>query len=162
MTVAGRELLARRVEDGWEVRDGGELFGSFGDPKAAAAVRCVTRDGAWEFRRLRGGNTEATMGTAVAARYESKLLSGGTIVLPDDSHFRLRRPVTGEIWRLRRGRREVVLDVAPMRIGWAIRLEPVASELQQIPLITMFTFHAVLSELDQPGGGGPESPYVGF
>ena len=104
------------------------------------------------------------MGTAVVGQYESRLLPGVTILLPDDSRFRLRAPVTGETWRLRRGRRALVLDVRPMRVGWAIRLRPAAGELQQRPLIAMLTFHVVLSEIDRPTGGVADagSPYVGF
>jgi hypothetical protein len=155
-----RELLARRTEDGWEVCDGDEVFGRVGDPRESAAVECVVQRGRWVFRRLRGVECEATMGTAVVARYESKALTSGAIVLPDDSRLRLRRPVTGDVWRLRRGRRELVLEVRPLRVGWAIGLGPVAGEIQQLPLIAMFAFHAVLCELDVPNSGGVATPNI--
>jgi hypothetical protein len=158
------ELTARRVVDGYEVSAAGELVGWLEDPKTTAEARCVARDGDWRFARLRSGDIEATMGTAVIARYESKLLPGGAIVLPDESRLRLRPPVLGDAWRLRRGRNEVVLEVAPERHGWAIRLNQPARELQPLSLIALFAFHAVLTELDRPAGGdGPSPPGpVGF
>lgn len=159
-----RELLARRVEESWEVREGDLVFASLEDPKTTADARCVARDGDWRFARLRNGHIEATMGTAVVARYESKLLPGGVIVLGDEARLRMRPPVLGDTWRLRRGRREVVLEVAPQRYGWAIRLNQPARELQPLSLIALFAFHAVLTELDRPTGGAPEgsATVVGF
>ena len=133
------------------MRDGDELFGRMdGDPRSSAEVRC----GAWSFRRVRGVASEATMGTAVVARYEPKALPPGTIVLPDDLRYRLRRSITGDVWRLRRGRRELVLEIRPLSVGWAIAFGPVAEEVQQLPLIVMFAFHCVLCELDMPYTGG--------
>jgi hypothetical protein len=154
------DLSAERVIDGYEVQGGDEVVGWLEDPRTTPAARCVARDGDWLFRRLRGGSTEATMGTAVVARYESRLVAGGTVVMSDESRFRLRTPALGDTWRLRRARRELVLTVRPLREGWAIHLS--AGTNQQLSLLTLFTFHAVLSELDRPMTGGPDSPCVGF
>jgi hypothetical protein len=152
------DLVARYADDGIEISDpDGGLVGWLEDPRATAEARCLARDGDWRFTRLRGGDIEATLGTAVIARYESKFLPGGAIVLGDGSRLRLRPPVVGDTWRLRQGRRTAVLEVAPQRVGWAVRLKPPARELQQLSLITLFAFHAVLSELDRPTGGNGAS-----
>jgi hypothetical protein len=153
---------AVEVDDGYELRHGDHVLGWLGDPRFELAVRCVTRGSEWTFTRLRGGDTEATSGTALVARYKSNLLPGGTIELPDESRFRLRPPVTGEFWKLRRGRREVVLALRLMRDGWEIRLDEAAREIRQLPLVAMVALHAVLVEVGRTTGDtgtpGPLGP----
>ena len=162
VSYAGERVGALAVEDGYELRHGDRVLGWLGDPKFEASVSCVARASEWRFTRLRGGGTEATSGSAVVARYKSNLLPGGTIALPDESSFRLRPPVTDVLWKLRRGRREVLLAFRPMRDGWEIRLEPAAREVHQLPLIAMFALHAVLVEVGRPSGDtgtpGPLGP----
>ena len=158
LSYVGEHIGAVEVDDGYELRHGDHVLGWLGDPKFELAVRCVTRGSEWTFKRLRGGDTEATSGTAVVARYKSNFLPGGTIELPDESRFRLRPPATGEKWRLRRGRREILLELRPMRDGWEIRFKPAAREIHQLPLVAMVALHAALVELDRPTGDGPSAP----
>jgi hypothetical protein len=159
LTYVEGHLGAVEVDDGYELRYEDRVLGWLGDPKFERTVRCVTRGSEWTFTRMRSGDTEATSGTAPVARYKSNVLPGGTIELPDESRFRLRAPVTGELWKLRRGRREVLLALRPMRNGWEIRFEPAAREIPQLPLVTMVALHAVLVEVGRTTGDtGPSVP----
>jgi hypothetical protein len=154
-----RELTMFTVEGGYELRYGDATLATLGDPKFEAEVECVTRDGSWLFKRLRGGNTEAVSGTAVVARYKSNALPGGTITLGEGTKLRLRPPITGERWRIRRGARETVLSIRAPKGPWEITFGEAAREVYELPLLTTFAFHAMLVELDRPsggnGGGGP-------
>jgi hypothetical protein len=158
LTYVDGRLGAVALGEGYEIRHEDRVLGWLDEPRLAPAVRCITRGSEWTFTRLRGGDTEATSGTAVVARYKSNFLPGGTIELPDESRFRLRPPATGEKWRLRRGRREILLELRPMRDGWEIRFKPAAREIHQLPLVAMVALHAALVELDRPTGDGPSAP----
>jgi hypothetical protein len=65
-----RQLDVVAIDDGYELRYADQPLGWLGDPKFAAVVEAVTRDGTWWFRRLKRGDTEAT---------EPRLVPGGTI-----------------------------------------------------------------------------------
>jgi hypothetical protein len=163
LTYVDGRVGAVAVGEGYEIRHEDRVLGWLDEPRLAPVVRCITRGSEWTFTRLRGGNTEATAGTAVVARYKSHVLPGGTIELPDESRFRLRRPSMTEVaWSLRRGRREVLLELRPMRDGWEIRFEPAAREIYQLPLVAMVALHAVLLEAGQStgdtGAPGPLGP----
>jgi hypothetical protein len=152
-----RQLDVAAIDDGYELRYVDQPLAWLGDPQFAAVVECVTRDGTWWFRRFKGGDTEATdpyEGAAAMASYKSGLLPGGTIQLSDETRFKLRPPVAGETWKLRRGPRERALEIERTKCGWKIGFGPLASEIYQLPLLTMFALHAVLVEFDRPGGGG--------
>jgi hypothetical protein len=149
-----RELTMVTTEDGYELRHEDQPLATLGDPRFDAVVPCVTRDGSWHLRRLRNGDTEASDGAAVVARYDSNLLPGGTIELPDETRMRLRPPVTGETWKVRRGRRDEVLRMVRTNGPWRIEFTEAAREVYHLPLLTMFAFHAMLVEIDRPGGGG--------
>jgi hypothetical protein len=161
LSYVDRELEVLPGRDGHEVRYGDVSLAWVENPLFAAEARCTTRGAEWTFTRLRGGDTHAAIGTAVIARYDSNLLPGGKIELGDGSLFRLRAPVGGEIWRVRRGRRELVLDIRPLSDRWAIRFAPAAREVHELPLLTMFAFHAVLVEIDRPTGGPTGGLYGG-
>jgi hypothetical protein len=140
------------VGEGWELRHEEQLLATLGNPAFAAEVECVTRDGRWVFARLRGGHTEAKTGAAVVARYKSNALPGGIITLPDETKLRLRPPATSQTWRVRRGVREAILELRLREVHWEIEFSPGARDIYHLPLLTMFAFHAVLVELDAPGG----------
>jgi hypothetical protein len=146
------------VDEGWELRYGDQLLATLGNPTFEAEVECVTRDGEWVFTRLRGGNTEASTGAAIVARYRSNVLPGGRIELGDGTRLRLRPPPPlGETWRVRRGR-DVVLALSPTSVEFG----PAARELHELPLVTMLAIHARLTEVDRPSGGGGGDGGTGF
>jgi hypothetical protein len=151
------ELRVFTDEYGYEVRHENNVVARVGDPTFSAVVPCVTRDGHWQFERLRGGDTEATLGTAVIARYDSNLLPGGKIELLDGTRFRLRPPVVGETWRVPR-----VLEITRTAGPYKVRFREAAREVSQLPLLTMFAFHAMLVEHRPGGGGGGGDGAVGF
>jgi hypothetical protein len=151
-----RELALPHFEHGYELRYGDLPLAWMEDPRGERTVYCATRDGSWLFTRLRGGNTEATPargGDEPVARYKSKLLPGGTIELPDGTNVKLRPPVTSDTWRVQRGRRDLVLDVRDPWKPWLVRFGDAAREIYQLPLITMFAFHALLVETETPSSG---------
>jgi hypothetical protein len=159
LSYADGRLGALAVGDGYEIRHEDRVLGWLDEPRLERAVRCITRGSEWTLTRSRTGNTEVTTGTAVVARYKSSVLPGGTLELPDESRFRLRRPsMTGVAWSLRRGRREVVLELRPMRDGWEIQFEPAAREIHQLPLVAMLALYAVVVEAAQPNMGGAPGP----
>jgi hypothetical protein len=141
------------VHDGFELRHEDQVLAQLGDPRIARVVPCVTHDGEWRFERMRSGDTEATAGVAVVAKYKSNLLAGGEIGLPDGLELRLRPPVLSETWTLRRGLRERVLVIKAPAGPWRISFSDAAREIHQLPLITMFAFHAMIVEVDRPSGG---------
>jgi hypothetical protein len=150
------------VENGYELRYEDKRLATLGDPKFEAEVECVTRDGAWRFARLRGGHTEATDGAGIVARYKSNALPGGTITLGDEIKLKLRPPVMGETWRVRRGIREAVLEIRAPKGPWEVEFAAGARDIYQLPLLTMFAFHAMLVELDRPSGGISSADGVGL
>jgi hypothetical protein len=157
-----RELIMVTVDDGYELSYEDQLLATLGDPAFEAEVECVTRDGVWRFARLRGGDTEAIAGSAVVARYKSNALPGGTITLADETKLRLRPPFMGDTWKLRRGARDNVLRIRPRNGPWQIEFGESAREVYQLPLLTMFAFHAMLVEFDRPSGGGGGGNGAGF
>lgn len=157
-----RALALRPVEDGWELHYGDAVLATLGNPAFVREVHCVTCDGQWTFERLRGGHTEARQGSAVIARYRSRVIPGGVIELPDEMKLRLRPPATSRTWRVRRGLRVVVLTISPTEAGWKVEFGALAREIYHLPLLTMFAFHAVLTEADRPAGGGGGDGGVGF
>ena len=153
-----RELTMFTVEGGYELRYGDQPLATLGDAKHEVEVECVTRDGSWRFASLRGGNTEARSGSAVVARCRSNLLPGATLTLPDETRLRLRPPVMGETWRVRRGLRDTVLHMRSPKGPWLVGFGHEARDIYHLPLLTMFALHAVLVH---PGGAdfAPGGPY---
>jgi hypothetical protein len=156
------ELTMVTTEDGYELRYGDSALATMGNPKLDAEVECVTRDGTWRFKRLRGGNTEAGLGSAIVARYKSNAFPGGVITLGEAVKLKLRPPIVSETWRVRRGARETILSIRAPAGPWEIRFTAAAREIYELPLLTLFAFHAMLVELDRPGGDGSGGgPYGG-
>jgi hypothetical protein len=150
-----RELSMFTTDEGYELRVDDDVIATLGNPKFQAEVECVTADGSWTFVRLVRGHTEARRGTATVARYSSGLLPGGRIELGSDGiALRLRPPVTGETWRVRRGFAQAVMIRAPQG-PWEITFGRPARDIYELPLLTMFAFHAMLVEIDRPAGGSP-------
>ena len=144
-----RELQLREtLDDTWELRYGDVLLGRLGDTRYAT-VECTTRDGVWVFTRERGGDIEATQGTAVVARYESGLMPGGPIELVTGARFKLRPPIVGETWRIRN-----LVDFKPEEGVWSIGFGERAREVYELPLLTMLALRAILSEHRYSGDGG--------
>ena len=160
-SYAGHELEIGRVlgEDAFEIRRGDQRLAWLGDPAFSGEVDCLTRDGVWSFNWLRGGKTEALLGTAVVARYTSGVLPGGRIQVGEEPHFRLRppRPWEDQLWRVGRGR-EPVLRLRTGDAPWRIEFAGGARHLESLPLLTTFALHAVLVERAIPaaaeGGNG--------
>jgi hypothetical protein len=162
-----RELTFEPVEHGYELRHEEFLLGSLGEPRHEAVVHASTRDGSWWFSRLRGGGvevSEAREGAPAIAEYRSNLVSGGSIELPDGVRLRLRPPILGETWRVRRGARELIMEFSKPWKPWRVRMTPAAREVYHVPLLTMLAFDAALVELDRPAGGaaGGDGGAVGF
>src|SRR3954454_3408189 len=157
-----RELTMVTTEDGYELRHEDVALGTRGDPSFETEVECVTRDGAWTFARLRRGDTEARMGTAALARYRSGFLPGGRIELPDGRELRLRPPAVSETWRVRRGALKQVMWIRITKGPWEIGFGSLARDIHDLPLLTMFAFHAMLVEIDRPVGAGGADVGVGF
>jgi hypothetical protein len=147
-----RELTMVTVEDGYELRYEDVVLATLGDPKLEAEVECVTRDGTWRFASLRGGSTEARAGSAVVARCRSNLFPGATITLPDETRLRLRPPVMGQAWRVRRGMRDTLLDMRSPEGPWLVTIDPDARDIYHLPLLTVFALHAVLVQTASLGG----------
>src|SRR4051812_28131473 len=97
------------TDEGYELRCDDVPVATIGNPAFKAEVACATRDGSWTFARLRGGNTEARLGTATIASYRSGFLPGGRVALPDGLELRLRPPAVGQTWRVRRGMMSAVI-----------------------------------------------------
>ena len=152
-----RDLTFAHLDDGYELRYEDVRLGWVGDPTYERVALAVTRDGVWWFARTRGPGTEVSElrdDSPVIARYASKLVPGGTIELPDGARLRLRPPVLGETWRVRRGAREQILELGEPWKPWRTRLAPAARDIYHLPLLTMLAFHAVLVEMDSRAGGG--------
>ena len=144
-----RELrLIETLDDTWELRYSDTLLARMGDTRYSQ-VDCTTRDGVWVFTRERGGDIEATQGTAVVARYVSGLLPGGPIELVTGARFKLRPPVVGETWRLRN-----VAEFKREKECWSVRFGEGAREVHELPLLTMVALRAILSEHRYSGDGG--------
>lgn len=155
-----RELTAAHIDEGYEIRSGEQPLALLGEPRHEAVVRGVTRAGAWWFTRRRGAAIEVREqpdAGPVVARYRSSLAPGGTIELPDGTSFRLRPPLTGDTWRVRRGLRELIAEFRDPWKPWEIWLAPAARDIYHLPLLTLLAFAAVLVELDTPSGGGGAS-----
>jgi hypothetical protein len=160
-----RDLTFAHLEDGYELRYEDTPLGWVDDPRHERVAIAVTRDGAWRFTRTRGGGVEVSEpreDAPVIARYGSKLLPGGTIELPEGLRLRLRPPILGETWKVRRGPREQILELTPDRSRpWRARLSSASRDIHQLPLLTVLAFHAVVSEIDSPDGG-PANTAPGF
>jgi hypothetical protein len=146
----------------YELRYEDSVLATLDNPAFATAVECATRDGSWVFDRLRAGHCEARQGTAVVARYRSAFLPGGAIELPDGLELRLRPPGPGQTWRVRRGLRERVLQITATTGPWKVGFAAAAREIYHLPLLTMFAFYAMLSEVDRQGGSSGGDGGVGF
>lgn len=145
-----RELqLVETLDDGRELRYGDVPLARLGDPRYTA-VECTTRDGGWVFTRKRGGDIEATLGTAVVARYDSGLMPGGPIELASDARFNLRPPVVGATWRIRG-----VAEFTHEKDAWWVRFGERAREIHELPLVTMLALYALLTEHRYSGAGPP-------
>jgi hypothetical protein len=149
-----RDLTFCHLDDGYELRHEGLALGWVGESQRRAPARAATRDGAWWFDRLRGGGIEVSerLDGPVIARYDSKLLPGGVIELPDGVRLRLRPPIIGETWRVRRGIRELIMELREPWKPWLVRLTDAARDVYHLPLLTMLAFSATLVEMDRPGG----------
>jgi hypothetical protein len=154
-----RELgMVNTEEGGYELRYEETVLATLGNPRIQAEVECVTRDGTWRFVQLRNAHAEAMLGTAVVATYRSRALPGGTIVLGDDTKLRLRPPIVGDTWRLRRGRRDTLLEMRSGKHEWRLRFGHTARELHELPLVTMFAFHGAAMEMARSPEGGAVIP----
>lgn len=153
MIVAGRALTVYGVENGFALYDGEDAVAWLGDPKFRAEVTCSTRGSTWTFARLRRGHTEALLGGQVIARYRSGLFPGGTIEMPGGERLRLRPPIAGQTWRVRRHRRDQVIAIRSTKGPWEIDVAATAADIHDLSLLTTFAFHAFLVEVDRPGGG---------
>lgn len=158
-SYAGHELEIDRVlgEHAYEIRYGDSELAWLGDPAFSSVVQCVTRDGEWTFEWLRGGKTEARLGTAVVARYGSGLFPGGRIRIGEEVSLKLRPPppLGRSTWRVQRGR-EALIDFHMLSDPRRIAFSDAARYLESLPLLTTFALHALLVEQAVPGavGGG--------
>jgi hypothetical protein len=150
----GRELRMVPLVPGYELRDHDTVLARLSDTAFARVVDCVTRDGSWQFERRRGAEIEVTQGGAAVARYQSNVLGGGAIELPDGLRLRLRPPVIGQTWRVRRGLREIILLFGTRDDVRELEIAPGAQDIYHLPLLTMLAFYAMLVEIDTPSGGG--------
>jgi hypothetical protein len=156
-----RELQVFTVDEGYELRHGESPLATLGDGLTERSVDCVTRDGSWVFTTKRGNNVEISDGSATVARYQSGLLPGGRIELPDGSKVRLRPRSAGAKWRVELSRREPVLDLRAVKGPWVVEFGPAAREVYHLPLLTMLSFHAAMIESRTPSSGGGDGG-IGF
>lgn len=159
LSYLDRELAMVTTQDGYELRHGDAVLATLGDGLTDPVVECVTRDGSWTFTTRRGNRVEVGDGEA---RYDSGVLHGGRIRLPDGTRFRLRPVAAGTKWRVQRSRREWVLDIRTTKGPWVIAFGPAAREVYQLPLLTMLSFHATIVESRTPFAGGGDGGGVGF
>ena len=159
----GRDLTAPHLEEGYLLSDGDRPLALLGELRWEKVVRGVAREGEWWFSRLRGAGIEVREQPGegpVIARYRSGILPGGQLELPDGMKLRLRPPLTGETWRVRRGRDAIAAFTDPWK-PWTVRLTPTARDVSHLPLLTLLAFAAVLVELDVPSGGAAPVGYSG-
>jgi hypothetical protein len=152
----GRELtLASTGDARFELRGDRTVVGTLESPREGVANAAAV-DGRWWLANHRGSEIDAGLegSESAIARYRPATAGGGILRLEQGSNYRLRPPVIGDRFTLRRRRTRTSVAEIERTDFYTVHLADSAADEQQLSLLVLLALQALILEEAMPPGPG--------